>query len=61
MPSLLLVNKADLKPQWEIPPEVLEGLRGKGWLVLETSALNGLNVDESFQLLASAMVTSTTR
>ena len=61
VPSLLLVNKADLKPQWEIPAEVLEGLRGKGWLVLETSALNGLNVDESFQLLASAMVTSTTR
>jgi small GTP-binding protein len=60
-PSLLLVNKADLKAQWEIPAEVLEGLRSKGWLILETSALDGQNVNESFRLLASAMVTATTR
>jgi small GTP-binding protein len=59
-PSVLLVNKSDLKSQWEIPDQVLEGLRGKGWIILETSALDGRNVNESFRLLASAMVTSTT-
>ena len=55
VPSLLLVNKADVKEQWEIPEEVLEGLRGKGWRILETSASSGLNVDQAFQLLGSAM------
>jgi GTPase SAR1 family protein len=58
VPSLLLVNKADVKEQWEIPAEVLDGLRGKGWRILETSARTGLNVDESFHLLATAMLGS---
>jgi small GTP-binding protein len=57
VPSLVLVNKADLKPHWEIATAALDGLRGTGRHVLETSALNGQNVDESFRLLASAMVT----
>jgi hypothetical protein len=56
VPSLLLVNKADLKDQWEIPLQVLEGLRGKGWQILETSAKDGQNVEEAFQMLASSMV-----
>ncbi len=56
VPSLLLVNKADLKDQWEIPLEVLDGLRGKGWQILETSAKDGQNVEEAFQHLASSMV-----
>lgn len=56
VPSLLLVNKADLKEQWEIPVAVLDGLRGKGWRILETSAKDGLNVEEAFQLLASSMI-----
>ena len=58
VPSLLLVNKADLQDQWEIPLEVLDGLRGKGWRILETSAKDGRNVEEAFQLLASSMAGS---
>jgi len=34
---------------------VLDGLRGKGWRILETSAKDGRNVEEAFQLLASSM------
>ena len=59
VPRLLLVNKADLKDRWEIPLEVLDGLRGKGWQILETSAKDGQNVEEAFQLLASSMVSLT--
>ena len=55
VPSLLLVNKADLKDQWEIPEQVLDGLRGKGWQILETSAKDGRNVEEAFRLLATSM------
>jgi small GTP-binding protein len=58
VPSLLLINKADIKEQWEIPAEVLDGLRGKGWRILETSARSGQNVEESFHLLATAMLGS---
>ena len=59
VPSLLLVNKADIKEQWEIPAEVLDGLRGKGWRILETSARSGQNVDQAFQILGAAMDSST--
>ena len=59
VPSLLLVNKADLKDQWEIPPQVLDGLRGKGWQILETSAKGGRNVEEAFALLAASMMSRT--
>jgi small GTP-binding protein len=59
VPSLLLVNKADLEDQWEIPIQVLDGLRGKGWQILETSAKDGRNVEEAFLQLATAMVSST--
>jgi small GTP-binding protein len=58
VPSLLLVNKADLRDQWEIPTQVLDGLRGKGWQILETSAKDGRNVEEAFHQLACSMVTS---
>ena len=59
VPALLLVNKADLKEEWEITPAVIEGLRGKGWLILETSARDGQNVNAGFHLIATAMVSST--
>jgi small GTP-binding protein len=55
VPALLLVNKADLKDRWEVPVEVLDGLRGRGWTILETSAKDGRNVEEAFQQLASSM------
>jgi hypothetical protein len=35
---------------------VLDGLRGKGWQILETSAKDGRNVEEAFHQLASSMV-----
>ena len=38
---------------------MLDGLRGKGWQILETSAKDGQNVEEAFQQLASSMVNLT--
>ena len=58
VPALLLINKADLKDRWEIPLEVLDGLRGRGWTILETSAKDGQNVEEAFQRLASSMASA---
>jgi small GTP-binding protein len=58
VPKLLLVNKADLKDRWEVPVEVLDGLRARGWQILETSAKDGRNVEEAFHQLASSMVSA---
>ena len=52
LPSLMLVNKSDLRSEWEVDMAKLpEVLRPR-----ETSALNGEHVEEAFVELASAMV-----
>jgi small GTP-binding protein len=56
VPSLLLMNKADLRDQWEVRDDEIEAIKEKGWRVIETSALNGRNVDQAFTLLATSMV-----
>ncbi len=55
-PFLLLLNKNDLKDEWEIGSEDLEGLADQGWNILRTSAKTGQNVEEAFHELASRMV-----
>ena len=55
-PFILLVNKADLKSEWEITEAELEALAQKGWLVLETSAKTGANVEEAFLSISEKMV-----
>jgi small GTP-binding protein len=56
VPSLLLLNKADLADQWEIPKDRQEQLAAQGWEILLTSAKTGLNVEEAFQRLALKML-----
>lgn len=52
IPSVLLVNKADLRAAWEIGPEDLDVLREQGWRVFETSAKTGDGVEGAFAALA---------
>jgi small GTP-binding protein len=57
LPFVICVNKADLRAEWEIDLAVLqERARTGGWLVLETSAKLGTNVEEAFAALASRML-----
>lgn len=56
IPFVLLLNKADLKSQWALDMEQIEQLRESGWQIFETSAKNNQGVEESFQLLANAML-----
>jgi small GTP-binding protein len=55
-PFLLLVNKVDLRNEWEIPDSTWEEMRGNGWTVLETSAKNGDRVEEAFVTLTSRIL-----
>jgi len=56
VPFTLVVNKADLEPEWEIDQALLDGLVRRGWRVLKTSAKTGADVDEAFATLARAMI-----
>jgi small GTP-binding protein len=52
LPFVLLLNKSDLKEQWAISDEDVEGLRQSGWWLRSTSARTGEGVDDAFGTLA---------
>ena len=56
LPSLLLVNKADLRDQWEIASGDLEAYTARGYLWRETSAKSGDGVEAAFQLIAEKLL-----
>lgn len=55
VPFILLINKADLKNEWEIEDSDIAALTEKGWLVLETSAKSGANAEEAFLSISEKM------
>lgn len=56
VPFIFVVNKADLRSQWEIDAAALAERRHAGWHVLEASAKTGEMVEGAFTSLASDMV-----
>jgi small GTP-binding protein len=56
VPVVFLVNKYDLKDQWEVAPDALESFKKDGCPVFETSAKTGVHVETAFQYLAQLMV-----
>ncbi len=56
LPFILVVNKLDLKDQWEIDTEILDNLRQKRAVVIEASAKTGEEVKDVFQLLTKKMM-----
>ena len=55
-PFLLLVNKCDERPSWEITDVDIAALSGRGWTVFETSAKTGDNVEKAFLTLTEEML-----
>jgi small GTP-binding protein len=55
-PFILLINKSDLKSEWEIQDWEIAALTQKGWVVFETSAKTGANVEEVFQSIGEKMI-----
>jgi hypothetical protein len=45
---LLLINKSDLRDQWEIEESHLTELAAQGWKIHQTSALDGSGVEAAF-------------
>jgi small GTP-binding protein len=52
VPFIMLLNKADLKQEWQIDLPSAGRLQSAGWTILETSAKSGENVNEAFEDLA---------
>ena len=56
VPFVLIVNKIDLKADWEIEPEDLEKIKQQGWIVVRTSAKTGEAIENAFETLAASIV-----
>lgn len=55
LPFVLVVNKADLRDQWEVQATDIEQ---QGWPTFETSAKDGSGVEEMFRSLATRLLAS---
>jgi small GTP-binding protein len=56
VPFILLINKSDLKNEWDIQDSDIAALTANGWAVFETSAKTGANVEEVFQLIGEKLI-----
>ena len=56
VPFTCLINKSDLRADWEITQSDIDALEAEGWIVLLTSAKDGHGVDDAFQNLSSRML-----
>lgn len=56
VPFVLLINKVDLRDDWEITDDDIEGLKNEGMTVMLTSAKTGELVEDAFLHLTKAML-----
>jgi GTPase SAR1 family protein len=56
VPFLLLLNKSDLGPSWEVDEAAFLALVEQGWRVVRTSAKTGDGVEAAFEKLARDML-----
>ena len=56
IPFVLVLNKHDLRQEWEIEPDEEAAMQARGWVVCRTSAKTGTGVDEAFISLAQQLL-----
>ncbi|MBW4645754.1 MAG: GTP-binding protein [Goleter apudmare HA4340-LM2] len=56
VPFIMILNKWDMKDEWEIDNTDIDAVIKQGWTVVKTSAKNGLGVEEVFQTLAKKIM-----
>lgn len=61
VPFVSIINKADVRSEWEIDERAIEQLRERGWPVLFGSAKLGQGVDELFMMLATQITNASPR
>jgi small GTP-binding protein len=55
-PFVFLLNKVDLKDEWEAGADLEESLAARGWTVMRSSAKTGEAVEEAFRTLGEKML-----
>jgi GTPase SAR1 family protein len=55
-PFVFLLNKCDLKDEWEAGADLETQLAARGWTVMRSSAKTGEAVEEAFQTLGEKML-----
>ena len=53
---IILINKSDLKDEWDIDKDDITKLRNKGYEVIETSAKTNNAIDTAFNRIAQLMI-----
>ena len=56
IPVILLVNKSDVKGSWTIDQVELLRMQESGWRIIETSAMDGANVNQAYQEMAQQLI-----
>jgi small GTP-binding protein len=56
IPFVLALNKSDLRPDWDLPDSIVEGLAAQGWTIVRTSAKTGEGVEDALRTLARLMI-----
>ena len=56
VPFLMLLNKADLTDSWQLDTDRLSDVVDQNWIIEETSAKTGENVENAFRRLTAMMV-----
>lgn len=53
---IILINKLDLKDDWDINDDDINELKSRGFKVMQTSAKTNNSVDEAFDTIAKLMI-----
>lgn len=56
LPFVLLINKSDLKDDWEVDEGLIQELKEQNWSIIQTSAKTGAQVEEAFAKLVQEMM-----
>jgi small GTP-binding protein len=56
VPFIFLLNKADLKDEWEVGADTAKQIGERGWTVMSSSAKTGQAVEEAFEELGRKML-----
>lgn len=58
IPFFLFINKSDIEDEWEVDHDDILALEQQNWTVLKSSAKNGDNVEDGFQILVKEILNS---
>ena len=56
IPFVVVLNKIDLVDEWKLGEDVLDDMRQRNWLLIQSSAKLGTGVEETFNILTQKIL-----